>query len=211
MHYDLQTKLHISRCIARLRDKETSSEEFRKQMEKLGEYVTIEALGELESREEKVETPLDTATFLNIADDIVVIGILRAALPMTDGVLSIIPEASVGYLSASRGQMIEDEGKNFEILTNYSKLPDCTGRTVLIVDPMLASASTMLKAIGDVREMIPKKIIVLCALAAKFGVERIEKLYPDISIYIGALDEVLNEKGYIVPGLGDAGDRAFNT
>ncbi len=211
MHKDLQTNLHISRLVARLRDKNTESEVFRRNLTKLGEYIAIESLQELGSIEKTVETPLAPAQYLDIEDELVIIGILRAALPMTDGVLSVLPEASVGFLSASRGRMTEQEGRDFEIITTYSKLPDCSGRTVFIVDPMLASASTMLKAIDDVKKMGPKKVIVLSALAARFGVERLEKSHPDVSVYIGALDEELNDKGYIVPGLGDAGDRAFNT
>lgn len=201
----------ISKTIANLRNKQTAPPEFRKQLFQLGRYLAYELSKDLPTETKQVEGPLGNASYIDVGNDLVILGVLRAALPMAEGVFEEFPDAQIGFLSASRGTMIAENGKDFEIQTSYAKVPHCTDRTVLIVDPMLASASTLLKIIEGIEAQQPEKIIVLSAIGTEYGIGRIEKKYPQIQIYIGIIDPVLNEVGYIIPGLGDAGDRAYNT
>ena len=132
---------------------------------------------------------------------------------MTNSVFNQFEGASLGIISASRGNMIKADGKEFEIESNYSKIPDIENKIVIIVDPMLATGSTityLLKTIEN-SDQNPHKIVVFCAIASRFGINQIETNFPQVDIFAAAIDETLNEKGYIIPGLGDAGDRAFNT
>jgi uracil phosphoribosyltransferase len=130
---------------------------------------------------------------------------------MSDGVLETLPDASLGVISASRGKKLLDDGKDFRIDCTYTNIPYLEDSIVVIVDPMLASGSTLLFLLKQIENQKPKKIIILCAIASRYGIERIEKHNSDVIIIAGDVDSILNEKGYIIPGLGDAGDRAFNT
>ena len=204
----------ISKTIANLRNKQTAPPKFRRNLFQLGRYLAYEiSRGEELPKEKKiVEGPFGKADYIDVGDNLVILGVLRAALPMTEGVFEEFPEASIGFLSASRGTMIGEKGKDFEINVSYVKIPHCTGKIVLIVDPMLASASTLLKIIDHVLKDKPEKILVVSAIGTDYGIERIEKKFGEkVAIYIGIIDPVLNEIGYIIPGLGDAGDRAYNT
>lgn len=201
----------ISKTIANLRNKRTPPPEFRKNLFQLGRYLAYELAKDLPAEKKVVESPLGKADYLDVGKDLVILGILRAALPMAEGVFEEFPEAQIGFLSASRGDMIDDNGRNFEIHNNYVKIPPCDGKIVLLVDPMLASASTLLTVIETVEERKPEKIVVLSAIGTDYGIGRLQTNYPDLEIFIGVIDPVLNEIGYIVPGLGDAGDRAYNT
>ncbi len=201
----------ISKTIANLRNKLTAPPEFRKQLFQLGRYLAYEISKELPTETKVVEGPLGKAEYIDVGNDLVILGVLRAALPMAEGVFEEFPEASIGFLSASRGTMIGNQGREFEIDTSYAKVPTCTNKTVLIVDPMLASASTLLKIIEGIQEQKPENILVVSAIGTEYGIGRIEKKFPQVQIYIGIIDPVLNEVGYIIPGLGDAGDRAYNT
>ena len=201
----------ISKTIANLRNKQTAPPEFRKHLFQLGRYLAYELSKDLPTETKTVEGPFGKASFVDVGNDLVILGILRAALPMAEGVFEEFPEAHIGFLSASRGNMIGSEGKEFEISTSYAKIPVCHDKTVLIVDPMLASASTLIKIIDQLQEQQPSRLIVVSAIGTDYGIGRIEEKYPDIQIYIGIIDPVLNEIGYIIPGLGDAGDRAYNT
>ncbi len=209
--YKILSNPLASTIVARLRDKNTPPQDFRYFLFKLGRFLIYEAVTSIDVKSEQVTTPLGVATYNKLADQITVVGILRAALPMIDGVVEELPASHIGLISASRGKMLDENGKNFEILTNYSKIPPIENHIVFLVDPMLASASTLLSAMAEIKANKPKKVIILCAIAAKFGIQRLEKAFPDIEIYAGAVDDILNDHGYIVPGLGDAGDRAFNT
>ncbi len=173
--------------------------------------MAFEAAKHLDSKTSRVQTPLGKAKYEKLVDNIVIISILRAALPMSDGVLETLPDASLGVISASRGKKLLDDGKDFRIDCTYTNIPYLEDNIVVIVDPMLASGSTLLFLLKQIENQKPKKIIILCAIASQYGIERIEKHNSDVIIIAGDVDSILNEKGYIIPGLGDAGDRAFNT
>ena len=211
MYKSFEKEPLVSKVVATLRNKETKSPEFRKSLFKLGTYLAYEVSKSLPTVEKKVESPLGFASYSDIQDGIVIASVLRAALPMAEGVFDEFPEAHIGFLSASRHKMIEKSTKDFQVIQDYIKMPDSKGKVVIVVDPMLATASTMVKVINELKIANPAKIIVLCAIASKFGIDKIESKFPNVNIYAGAVDPELNEKGYILPGLGDAGDRAFNT
>lgn len=200
----------ISKLIAKLRDKRTDSPMFRKKLFDLGEFMAYELAKELPLRKENVESPLGSAEYFEFDTEIVIVAILRAALPMAEGVMETYPNASLGIVSASRGDMMDDAGREFNINMSYANIPSVRGKTVIIVDPMLASGSTMLRILHEFEKEEPSQIFVISAIAAKFGIERLER-QTRVKVYTGIIDDVLNEKGYIVPGLGDAGDRAFHT
>ncbi len=201
----------VSELIGKLRDKNTNPAEFRIYLKRLGNFLVYEAAKYFNKTSNSVETPLGQANYETISDELVIISILRAALPLSEGVLEVIPKAKVGVISASRGKKIQEEGKDFRIDCTYSNIPYLENRVALIVDPMLASGSTLSFILDQLSNQKPSKLIILCAIASDFGIKRILEKYPQATIIAGDVDQELNEKGYIVPGLGDAGDRAFNT
>ncbi len=201
----------ISEVLGNLRDIKTEPASFRSNLRKIGGYLAYEASKLLDTTQKTVKTPLGEADVIELKDQIVVITILRAALPMSEGVLEQFTNASVGVISASRGKMLDGGGKDFRIDCTYVNIPYLENKVALIVDPMLASGSTILFLLETLKEQKTKKIIVLCAIASQYGIERIKKKFPEVEIVTGDIDKILNENGYIVPGLGDAGDRAFNT
>ena len=201
----------VSFLLARLRDKTTDSDAFRRNLKKLGRLFAFEVTKDLDTREVQVETPLGHATHQIFKDSTVLVSILRAGLPLVDGFLDVIPNLSVGFFSASRVEKTTLSGENFKIASSYSNIPDYFGKNLLVVESVIASGSTMLKFLGSIDMMQPKKIIIICGIVSKFGLERVLAKYPSINLYTGAIDSILNADGYIVPGLGDVGDRAFNT
>jgi len=206
-----QSNVLVSELIGKLRDKKTNPADFRNYLRRLGNFLAYEAAKHLNKKCINVETPLGSAKYETIKDEIVIVTILRAALPMSDGVLEIIPKAKVGIISASRGKKIEQDGTDFRIDCTYSNIPYLENKTTIIVDPMLASGSTLEFIMKQLEVQQPSKLIILCAIASEYGVQRTLEAYPQTIIIAGDIDQLLNEKGYIVPGLGDAGDRAFNT
>lgn len=211
MYKSFENKPLISRVIAKLRDKETRPPAFRAALFKLGQYLSYEISGTLPTIQKNVESPLGKAKYLDISENLVIASILRAALPMAEGVLDEFPDAHFGFLSASREEIKDEKTKDFAIIQNYIKMPMSKDKIVIVVDPMLATGSTLVRVLSELNKTNPSKIIVLSAIASQFGIDKIQKTYPDIEIYTGAIDQDLNEKGYIIPGLGDAGDRAYNT
>lgn len=211
MYMDFSNVALISKIVANLRNEDTQPPDFRKNLFKLGQPMAYEVSKTLPTMSKMVTSPLGEAQYLDFNTDIVIVGILRACLPMAEGVFDEFPEAIFGLLSASRGKKISDDGKDFEIKATYVKIPPCKDKTVLVVDPMLATASTMLKLLKLIEDENPDKIIVIGAIASKYGIDRVTESHPNVDVYIAAIDSKLNEKGYIIPGLGDAGDRAFNT
>ena len=201
----------ISEIISKLRDKNTVPTDFRLNLRRLGNFLAFEAAKHLDSKTDTVQTPLGEAKYDEIVDNIVIVSILRAALPMSDGVHETLPNAALGVISASRGKKLQEDGKDFRIDCTYTNIPYLENNVAVIVDPMLASGSTLLFLLKQIETQKPKKIIVLCAIASQYGIERIIAHNSDIIIIAGDIDSVLNERGYIIPGLGDAGDRAFNT
>ena len=206
-----ESNLLISDLVGKLRNKQTEAADFRNSLRRLGNFLAYESAKYLDSELVQVETPLGKVNYNRIQDNITVIIILRAALSMSEGVIEVFSNAKLGVISASRGKKLQKDGKDFRIDCTYSNIPYLEDTNVMIVDPMLASGSTLLYVIQQIKEQKPRKIIVLCAIASKYGINRIQTKYPEIHILVGAVDEELNDKGYIVPGLGDAGDRAFNT
>ena len=201
----------VSEIIGVIRDETTNAMVFRTKLTRLGQLLAYEAAKFLDTKKTEVETSLGKAEVISINEDMVVISILRAALPMSEGVLETYSEASIGVVSMSRGKMLQEDGKDFRIDCPYMHIPYLENKFVIIVDPMLASGSTMLYLLKSIKNQKPKKIVILCAIACKYGINRILREYPEVTIIAGAVDPTLDGRGYIVPGLGDAGDRAFNT
>ncbi|MHA2503969.1 MAG: uracil phosphoribosyltransferase [Candidatus Kariarchaeaceae archaeon] len=211
MLVDFRKSALLEESIAIIRDEVTNSSVFRSHLRKIGRYLIYEASKDFETVDTTVKTPLSEAKVKKIKQGVTVISVLRAALPMVDAVFEEFADASLGVASASRGEMLDTEGKQFEIKSDYMKIPPLEGRIVILVDPMLATASTILYILEEISKESPKMVVLLSAIASQYGVDMIETQFPEVKIYVAAIDEVLNSKGYIVPGLGDAGDRACNT
>lgn len=197
----------ITHKLSIARDKDTSCKKFRDLVAEITLLLTYEATRDLPMREVEVETPLTKAKFEMLArGDFIITPILRAGLGMVQGMLSIFPLAKVAHIGLKR-----DEETALPH-TYYYNIPDnLEDATIIVVDPMLATAGTMCAAIDLIKESHPKKIKALCLLAAPEGKARVERDHPDVDVYVGAMDERLNDRAYIVPGLGDAGDRIFGT
>ncbi|NLK76974.1 MAG: uracil phosphoribosyltransferase [Clostridiales bacterium] len=197
----------IQHKIGWLRKKSTGSKDFRNMVSEIAMLMCYEATRDLELTDIEIETPICTTTVKELkGKKLAVVPILRAGLGMVDGMLAMIPAAKVGHIGLYR------DPETLEPVEYYCKLPeDCSEREVFVVDPMLATGGSSAAAIQMLKDRGVKNIRFLCIIAAPEGVECMKKKHPDVDIYIGALDEKLNEHGYIVPGLGDAGDRIFGT
>lgn len=197
----------IQHKIGWLRKKSTGSKDFRNMVSEIAMLMCYEATRDLELTDIEIETPICTTTVKELkGKKLAVVPILRAGLGMVDGMLAMIPAAKVGHIGLYR------DPETLEPVEYYCKLPeDCSEREVFVVDPMLATGGSSAAAIQMLKDRGVKNICFLCIIAAPEGVECMKKKHPDVDIYIGALDEKLNEHGYIVPGLGDAGDRIFGT
>ena len=190
-----------------MRDKNTSVKDFRTLVGEIAMLLTYEATRDLPTTLKTIETPLCTCDMPVLAGKkMAIVPILRAGLGFEDGILNLIPSARVAHIGMYRDE--ETLEPHFYFL-KYPK--DIAGRDVLIVDPMLATGGSAAEAIGEMKKRGCKHIKLMVLVAAPEGIEHIQKLYPDVDIYAGALDDHLNEHGYIVPGLGDAGDRIFGT
>ena len=200
-HPLIQHKLSI------LRDKTTSVKEFRELVGEIAMLMCFEATRDLPLEDVAVETPVATAHCRRLAGKkLAVVPILRAGLGMVDGMLTMIPAAKVGHIGLYRNE------ETLEPVEYYCKLPqDCAERDVFVVDPMLATGGSASAALTKLKERGVKNIRFMCIIAAPDGIKRLQREHPDVDIYVGALDDHLNEQGYIVPGLGDAGDRIFGT
>ncbi len=192
--------------IAMLRDKNTSTKEFKELISEVAMLLTYEATRELPTIETEVETPIAVAKCSKIKQDIVVVPILRAGLGMVDGVHSILPAAKVGHIGLYR------DPETLTPVEYYCKVPkDLENTKVFVLDPMLATGKTAQAAVEFLKERGAKDVTVICVLAAPDGVKTVQSTFEDVDIYAAAYDTMLNDKGYIVPGLGDAGDRMFGT
>jgi len=168
--------------------------------------MLFEATRDLPLKDTTVKTPVATTTAKKLDTKLMICPILRAALGMLDGIFKLIPDASVGFLGFQRNE------ETLEPEFYYAKLPaDHTERTAIIIDPMFATGGTAIDAVNFLKEKGVKDIRFLAIVAAPEGIEKFSQAHPDVPVYIAAVDEKLNENGYIVPGLGDAGDRVFNT
>lgn len=197
----------IQHKIGILRKKETGSKDFRELISEIAMYMCYEATRDLKLKDVEIETPICGTTVKELSGKkLAVVPILRAGLGMVDGMLAMIPAAKVGHIGLYR------DPKTLEPVEYYCKLPaDSDEREVFVVDPMLATGGSSVAAIQMLKDKGVKNIRFMCIIAAPEGVERMKKTHPDVDLYIGALDDHLNEHGYIVPGLGDAGDRIFGT
>ncbi len=190
-----------------LRDKHTGSKEFRELISEIAMFVCYEATRNLPLKEVEIETPICMAkTNVVSGKKLAFVPILRAGLGMVDGVLKMVPAAKIGHIGMYR----DPESK--EPVEYYCKLPsDIAKRDVFVLDPMLATGGSAIDAIHKIKEYGVKNIKFMCIIAAPEGMAALQKAHPDVEIYCAALDECLNEHAYIVPGLGDAGDRIFGT
>jgi uracil phosphoribosyltransferase len=193
--------------ISILRNKETGTNEFRNIVGEIAMFVGYEALRGLELEDVPVETPLETAMCPTIAGKKPAdIPILRAGLGMVDGILKLMPTAKIGHIGLYRDE------ETFEPKEYYCKLPtNIDQRKIFVVDPMLATGGSAIAAIDFIKQHGGKDISFLCVIAAPEGLEKLHKAHPDLKIFVGNLDRCLNDKAYILPGLGDAGDRIFGT
>ena len=197
----------IQHKIGIIRRTETSSKEFRELVSEIAMFMAYEATRGLKLRDIEIDTPITKTTVKELAGKkLAVVPILRAGLGMVEGMLTMIPAAKVGHIGLYRDPETLKPGEY------YCKLPaDCEEREVFVTDPMLATGGSAEAAITMLKEKGVKNIHFMCVIAAPEGVKALSEAHPDVDIYIGALDEHLNDHGYIVPGLGDAGDRIFGT
>ena len=197
----------IGHKIGFIRRKETGTKEFRETISEIAMLICYEATRDLKLEDVEIETPICKTTVKQLSGKkLAVIPILRAGLGMVDGMLSMIPTAKVGHIGLYRDP---DTSKPVEY---YCKIPaDCAEREIFVVDPMLATGGSAVEAISMLKLRGCKNIHFLCIIAAPTGIEVLKEAHPDVDIFIGAVDEKLNDHNYIVPGLGDAGDRIFGT
>ena len=196
----------IQSKMAMLRDKDTGAKEFREIIGEVAMLLSYEATRDLPLVDITVQTPVDMANCRTIDTKIAIVPILRAGIGMTEGLLQLMPTAKIGHIGLYR------DPETLQPVEYYCKLPsDVADRTVFLTDPMLATGGTAEAAIGFLKQKGVKKIIFLCILAAPDGVKKVQQAHSDVDIYAAAYDNILNEHGYIVPGLGDAGDRIFGT
>ena len=197
----------IQHKISMLRNKGTGTNEFRKLVEEIGILMGYEALRDLPVEDVQIETPIETCmTPMISGKKLAVIPVLRAGLGMVNSILTLVPSAKVGHVGLYRDPVTHEPHEY------YCKLPESIDeRIAVIVDPMLATGGSAAAAITLLKEKGAKHIKLMCLVAAPEGVEAVNKEHPEVPIYVAALDEKLNDYGYILPGLGDAGDRIFGT
>lgn len=196
----------IQQRLTLARDKRTSVEQFRALLTQIASLMAFEITRDYPTQEITVETPLATCKGTKLAVQLTLVPILRAGLGMADGILQLVPEARVGHLGVYRDE------KTLAPVSYYNKLPPNIAETdVIIIDPMLATGGSLTAAIDCVKLAGARRIKILCLVAAPEGIEAVRKCHDDVIIYTAAIDECLNSRGYIIPGLGDAGDRLFGT
>ena len=197
----------VQHKVSLLRNKNTGTKEFKELVCELATLLCYEATRDLPTEEVEIETPIAVAkTRMLSGRKLALVPILRAGLGMVDGMLALIPAAKVGHIGMYRNE------ETLEPVEYYCKLPeDIESRQVFVVDPMLATGGSAVAAINFLKQHGCKNIIMMNIIGAPEGVAAVQKAHPDVEIYLAALDERLNENAYIVPGLGDAGDRIFGT
>ena len=197
----------IQHKIGLIRKKETGTKDFRETISEIAMMICYEATRHLELADVQIETPICSTTVKEIKGrKMAIVPILRAGLGMVDGALKMIPAAKIGHIGLYR------DPETLKPVEYYCKLPaDCAEREVFVVDPMLATGGSAIDAITQIKLRNPRKIIFMCLIAAPEGLKALEEAHPDVDIYCAALDDKLNKDCYIIPGLGDAGDRIFGT
>ena len=195
----------ITHKLAIMRDKDTKTKDFRENLDEIAGLMAYEICRDLPTVEVEVETPITKCKTRKLAKDIVLVPILRAGLGLVNGISSLIPACKVGFIGMYRDEetLLPQE--------YFAKFPDMEKATVMVLDPMLATGGSAAAAITNIKKRGAKDIRLVCLVGAPEGVKKVQEAHPDVDIYLAALDDHLNEKGYIVPGLGDAGDRIFGT
>ena len=197
----------IQHKVSRLRCIDTGSKEFRELVREISQLMCFEATRDLPLEDYELETPIGKATGKRIAGkNLSIVPILRAGLGMVDGMLDLVPTAKVGHIGLYR------DPETLQPVEYYCKLPqDIQERDLFVLDPMLATGGSAVAAVQFIKDKGAKNINFLCLIAAPEGLKCLQEAHPDVNIYVACLDEKLNDHGYIVPGLGDAGDRLFGT
>ena len=197
----------IQHKVSRLRNEETGSKEFRELVTEISRLISYEATRDLKLEDHEINTPIGPTIGRKISGkNLSIIPILRAGLGMVDGMLDLVPTAKVGHVGLYR------DPDTLEPVEYYCKLPkDIAKRELFVLDPMLATGGSAVAAIQFIKDRGGKNINFLCIIAAPEGIKKLQDAHPDVTIYVACLDKCLDEHGYIVPGLGDAGDRLFGT
>jgi len=196
----------ITHKLTQMRRKETGTKDFRETLDEVAGLMAYEITRDIPLRSVKIDTPICETLTYELAVDIVLVPVLRAGLGMVDGITNLIPTAKVGHIGLYRDHV------TLQPMSYYAKFPsNLPEAVVMVLDPMLATGGSASAAINMAKKAGARTIKLVCVVGAPEGVKRIETDHPDVSIYISALDTKLNENGYIVPGLGDAGDRLFGT
>lgn len=196
----------IQQKLARARDRRTPPMEFRRLLNEIASLMTFEVSRSFATREVPIDTPMENTTGIVLSHPVTLVPILRAGIGMTEGILSLIPEARVAHVGIYRDE------QSLLPVSYYAKYPkDIADGPVLVVDPMLATGGSASHAVAELKIRNCKDIKLICLVAAPEGVQRMLDTHPDVKVYAAALDRQLNERGYILPGLGDAGDRIFGT
>lgn len=196
----------IADCLKHLRDKQVKIDEFRHYSNQICQILFLDAIDDIELKQVQIETPLTQTTSEKLACRIIVVPVLRAGLAMLFGALELLPKAQVGFVGMQRDE------KTAQATEYYWKFPEIKSEhTVIVTDPMLATGGSLLHLLREIAPFQPKKIKVVCVIAAPEGITAIQKEFPEVDIYTAAIDDHLNEQKYIVPGLGDYGDRYFGT
>ncbi len=203
--YELKHPL-IEHKLTNLRNKDTDTKLFRESLNEIAGLMVYEATKHLTLKEIETETPIQKTKTKVLEEPVTLVPILRAGLGMLDGILQLLPNAKVGHLGVYRNE------ETLEPVYYYAKMPsNVTESQVFITDPMLATGGSMIYTIDYLKERGVKNITMLCIIGAPEGIKRVMAKHPDVDLYIAAVDEGLNDKAYIYPGLGDAGDRIFGT
>lgn len=196
----------VQHKLAIIRDVDTGHKRFRELSTEITKFICYEALKNVKTKTVTVQTPVAKATCRKIDTDLVVIPILRAGVGMLEGILELVPTARVGFVGLYRDEITKSP------VTYYERFPpQIRGGTCIVIDPMLATGGSTVAAIDLLKENGANNIVVVCIVTCPEGIELVEAAHPDVAIYAAAIDDYLNENKYIVPGLGDAGDRLYGT
>lgn len=194
----------LNQLIYEIRNPQTQRFQFRQALEKIGEYLALNVLEELPTKEMTTQTLTgEQATHQIVAETPVLVTILRAGLPLNAGIHKVFPEAELGFLAMSRNE------ETLKAKVDYVGMPDLENRIVILSDTMLATGGSLIDALQIIEQYKPKEIFVIAAIASVQGVAKVMQSYPNVKMFVAAIDPKLNNKGYIVPGLGDAGDRSY--
>lgn len=196
----------ITHKLTQMRDKSTGTKDFRENLDEIAELMAYEVCRDLPTKPVDVETPIGPCTGFVLSKEVVIVPILRAGIGLLDGIRRLVPTAKVGFIGLYRDE------KTLEPHEYFAKFPkNLEDAVVMVVDPMLATGGSAMAALDAVKKRGAKNIKLVCLVGVPEGVKAVQKAHPDVDIYLAALDDHLNENGYIVPGLGDAGDRIFGT